>query len=527
MVDGIPRTGNDFAHVDVYLSKFCRTLFQLLNDNKFPAMFSSWIQRLQPLLGRFVPRHLEPEVGRRMFLFIILSLEGMIFGCIFAGFYIAIGYYWGAAIVLVCTLAMGGAPWIVRAVGLESAGNIYAGILVLGFTALTGIEGGIRGHAVAWLAVVPLCSCILVDQRMGRVWCTVCMSIVSVFVVLDLAGITLRPLYNPHWERIIIGAGYLTLALFMSLLGVSFERSRRECLRKLHAAHDELSVAHNELAAAHDEVSAINTRLQELNEERSAFLGIAAHDLRSPLGTIMGFARFLQQFEEDQDSRNADCLGHILAASTRMRDLLDQFLSLEAITEGKVQLRRESCDLAALAGEIVEKQRATAAAKSIQLIFEREVGLRPVTADVNATSQILDNLLSNAIKFSPPHRPVTVRVCPTHDGSSQASFPEDDRQKGDGGDNRCAWRGNGMCVEVQDAGPGLSDEDQRKLYGRFVKLSARPTAGESSSGLGLSIVKRLAEAMEGTIACRSRLGEGAIFSLTLYPARKPMVDSCA
>ena len=470
-------------------------------------MFSSWIQCLQPLLGRFVPAHLEPEAGRRTFLFIVFSLEGMIFGCIFAGFYVAIDYYWGAAIVLVCTFAMGGAPWIVRAVGLESAGNIYAGVLVLGFTGLTVIEGGIRGHAIAWLAVVPLCSCILVDQRMGRVWCAVCMSVVGVFVALDLAGITLRPLYNPRWEKIITGAGYLTLALFMSLLGVFFERGRRESLRKLHAAHNELSVAHEELSAAHNEVSAVNTRLQELNEERSAFLGIAAHDLRSPLGVIMGFTRFLQQFEDDQNNRNADCLGHILKASTQMRDLLDQFLSLEAITEGKIELRRESCDLAALAGEIVEKQRATATAKNIDLIFVPEIGLTPVAADANATGQILDNLLSNAIKFSPPGCAVSMRVCLADDGGTQTPF------RGDGPQN-------GVCVKVQDTGPGLSDEDQGKLYGRFAKLSARPTAGESSSGLGLSIVKRLAEAMKGTIACRSRLGEGAIFTLTLYPAGK-------
>ena len=480
-------------------------------------MFSSWIQRLQPLLGRFVPAHLEPEASRRTFLFIVFSLEGMIFGCIFAGFYAAIEYYWGAAIVLACTFAMGGAPWIVRAVGLESSGNIYAGVLVLGFTSLTLIEGGIRGHAIAWLAVVPLCTCILVDQRIGRVWCTVCMGVVGAFVVLDLAGVTLHPLYNPRWEKIITGAGYLTLALFMSLLGVFFERGRRESLRKLHAAHEKLS-------AALDEVSTVNIRLQELNEERSAFLGIAAHDLRSPLGTIMGFTRILQEFE-DGNQRTADCLAHILAASTRMRDLLDQFLSLEAINEGKVQLLRESCDLATLAGEIVEKQRATATAKSIKLVFERKVGLRPVAADANATGQILENLLSNAIKFSPPDRAVTVRVRPAHDGS-QSSFQEDGGRDEYGRDNVCVWRSNGICVEVQDAGPGLSDEDQRKLYGRFAKLSARPTAGESSSGLGLSIVKRLAEAMEGTIACRSRLGEGSIFTLTLYPAGTEATKSC-
>ena len=73
-------------------------------------------------------------------------------------------------------------------------------------------------------------------------------------------------------------------------------------------------------------------------------------------------------------------------------------------------------------------------------------------------------------------------------------------------------------VEVKDHGPGLSEEDQRKLYGRFARLSARPTAGESSTGLELSIVKRLAECMDGELACRSLLGVGTTFSLALKMA---------
>jgi signal transduction histidine kinase len=102
--------------------------------------------------------------------------------------------------------------------------------------------------------------------------------------------------------------------------------------------------------------------------------------------------------------------------------------------------------------------------------------------------QVLDNLISNAIKFSSCGKSVFVHV-----------------------------RGNehSIYIEVQDEGQGISQEDQKKLFGKFARLSARPTAGESSTGLGLSIVKSMVEAMNGKIWCESEFGQGATFIVEL------------
>jgi signal transduction histidine kinase len=108
--------------------------------------------------------------------------------------------------------------------------------------------------------------------------------------------------------------------------------------------------------------------------------------------------------------------------------------------------------------------------------------------DVGAVTQILDNILSNAIKYSPPFTHVDVLVT-SRDGA--------------------------VLMEVQDQGPGFSSEDMQRLYQKFARLSAQPTAGESSTGLGLSIVKKLVEAMNGTVRCESQSGEGARFTITL------------
>ena len=98
--------------------------------------------------------------------------------------------------------------------------------------------------------------------------------------------------------------------------------------------------------------------------------------------------------------------------------------------------------------------------------------------------QVLENLVSNAVKYSPPRKNIFVRL------------------KKEAGAVRC---------EVQDEGPGLSVEDQKKLFGKFARLSAKPTGGEHATGLGLSIVKRMVEAMNGKVWCESEPGQGALF----------------
>jgi signal transduction histidine kinase len=102
--------------------------------------------------------------------------------------------------------------------------------------------------------------------------------------------------------------------------------------------------------------------------------------------------------------------------------------------------------------------------------------------------QVFDNLISNALKFSPPQTTVQVHTLPEKDF---------------------------ILVNVRDEGPGINAEDQKKMFRKFCRLTARPTGGETSNGLGLSIVKRLVDAMGGTIQCQSTLGVGTNFMVRL------------
>ncbi len=441
---------------------------------------------MRSLLGTFVPAELQEdsEGARRAQLVVLFSLVGLVFGLLFAAFYFWIGHIWGAAIVLACTIALADGPWMLRRLGLERAVNFYALVLVLGFSGLTAIEGGLHGHAVAWLAVLPLCTSILVGDRTCVRWSAVCLACMLVFSFIDLSGHKLAPWYPQAWERIITMAGFLSLTIFMSAVGILYEQGRRRSLEKLQRTMAALSSA--------------NEQLKALNQERSEFLGIAAHDLRQPLNAIVGFAQLIQLYGGPMSTAQGDSINRILVASTRMRELLDRLLSVRAIEEGRLEVIPEPCDLTELAGTLAENHQMAASAKQISLSFLPMPGAAWAMADPAAVAQILDNLLSNAIKFSPPGRGVILRV--THIESEKRA-----------------------AIEVQDSGPGLSEEDQAKLYGKFARLSAQPTAGESSTGLGLSIAKRLAQLMQGDLVCRSRVGEGATFSL-LLPMASPQAE---
>jgi signal transduction histidine kinase len=177
----------------------------------------------------------------------------------------------------------------------------------------------------------------------------------------------------------------------------------------------------------------------------------------------------------------------IVSAGQRMVHLIKDLLDANAIEQGKFTSNIQRCDLRALAAECVANNQPHATRKEI--VIGTEEG-SPVwgRADRNATMQILDNLISNAVKFSPSKSTVLVQVS--------------------------AENGH-VAINVTDQGPGLSEDDQKKLFGKFARLTAQPTGGESSTGLGLSIVKKLAEAMAGTVLCRSVPGAGATFVLRL------------
>jgi signal transduction histidine kinase len=183
-----------------------------------------------------------------------------------------------------------------------------------------------------------------------------------------------------------------------------------------------------------------------------------------------------------------DQLGHIRSSASQLTGMVSDLISDAMMDAHDIAIKREPVDLAAMLSELVTSNRASAERKRQTIQFSAPPH-QLWNCDPDRLREAVDNLLSNAIKYSPLG------------GSIRLSMGLD---------------GDGAVISVQDDGPGLSQEDMSRLFGRFQRLSAKPTAGESSTGLGLSIVKRIVELHGGHIkAASDGLGTGATFTIRL------------
>ncbi len=251
----------------------------------------------------------------------------------------------------------------------------------------------------------------------------------------------------------------------------------------------ELAEAYNDVEHKNEEMSRLNDSLRDLNNEKNEFLGIVAHDLKNPLSNISMLGKVLS---EESETLKADEVKEfaedIRTASGRMFELITNLLDVNAIENKAVRITPIPFDLTEVAQHVANDYRGRAEAKQLKMLLEMPPENTMVFADKSSTLQIADNLVSNAIKYSPYGKNITIRLS-KHD--------------------------NYVCFEVEDEGQGLTPEDKQKLFGKFARLSARPTGGEHSTGLGLSIAKKLAEAMNGDISCESVFGKGSTFLLSL------------
>ena len=249
---------------------------------------------------------------------------------------------------------------------------------------------------------------------------------------------------------------------------------------------------------SHLQLHMAKKQLVKLNDQKNKFLGVAAHDLRNPLTSIMGFSDLiLDEIKNNTFTLNRckNRISLIFKASTSMRSLINDLLDISMIEDGKLTLDKQKASICTLLTERVNIANTQFETKHIDVSFEC-TGDITAEMDTEKISRVVDNLLSNAIKFSPEKTSILIRV------------KEKDKH---------------IHVSVIDEGPGIPDDEIETIFDEFKTLSPRPTAGEKSTGLGMYIVKNIVQAHQGEIVIKNNKHKGTNITFTL-PASREIVN---
>jgi signal transduction histidine kinase len=230
------------------------------------------------------------------------------------------------------------------------------------------------------------------------------------------------------------------------------------------------------------ELAQANEALREANHFKTELLHIAAHDLKNPLQSILGFTELISQ-EVEGESSITNWSQEIYDSSQRMIGLINIMLKEAALESGQIKLELGQVAIEALARKVVNQNYGQAERKEQSFVLDFDLGCF-AEVDKQRLSEAFDNLISNAIKYSEYGKRIEVSV---------------------------KQLGNRICFAVKDEGPGLTEEDKKKLFQKFQRLSAQPTGGESSARLGLAITKLLVELHGGKIWATSEHGKGSTF----------------
>ncbi len=274
----------------------------------------------------------------------------------------------------------------------------------------------------------------------------------------------------------------------------------------LKTAYEEAQIINDNLIKTNQLLENRSDQLREALEKNKEILGITAHDLKNPLSGIIGLAELVltdlhdgAQIALESAASNLPMLKDEAERMLKIiKDLLDKHREGEEII-----LNKEKKVLGDIVASVVRWNTKQAQNKEISIHYETEI-TAIVEIDVMSIQRVLDNYVSNAVKYSPLKSNIWINVYACREENDEGSF---------------------VRVAVRDEGPGLTDDDKKKVFGKMQRLSAKPTAGEHSTGLGLFIVKQLVEAHDGEVGVESVHGEGATFWFTLPLCLKYLSDA--
>jgi signal transduction histidine kinase len=366
-------------------------------------------------------------------------------------------------------------PFLVRTrLSLPFLANTYPAIGAITVIVLSWFSGGMWSAIYPWIIAVPVLALLIVGKKPAIYW--------SIFSLACMITIGVLELYHFHfpveydtsmrslWFLFIVPG----LLLIIMVVSFTFESTMVRAMSDVES--QKLTIEKQADV------------LQKLLDEKDHIIRILAHDLKNPLNNISMLSKLLEN--EITAPESMELVQMIGKASNNANVLVKHVLEMATIERPDDRIKLLPIDFSSLLQEVIQSFKNASERKAIPIAAEDFDQYCLVLANLTYLRLALENLISNALKFSPPGKQIKLSVTV----------------------------GNSVQIRVRDYGPGVSLEEEGLLFKKFSRLSARPTANEDSSGLGLSLVKRYMELMNGKVWYERPLDGGAVFAIELAKA---------
>ena len=306
------------------------------------------------------------------------------------------------------------------------------------------------------------------------------------------------PLWRTWWAILLYVAALVAMVLaFLHWRLRSFARATALLEARVTERTAALDEKVHQLEVSERRAHESEARALEASRAKSVFLSNMSHELRTPLNSIIGFSQILEDRLVDQLSeKHRRFLSNIRRSGEHLLQLINDLLDLSKIEAGRMEVRAEPLDPAAVIHEVRELMRGISAEKKVEIEVEAPPRLPSLTTDPAKLRQVLLNLLANAVKFSPPGSVVTVRATPVY--ASEPPLHED-----------------GVRIDVVDRGIGIAAHHQELIFEEFRQVESDLARSSEGTGLGLALVRRLLELQGGLIQLDSAVGRGSTFTVFL------------
>lgn len=358
-------------------------------------------------------------------------------------------------------------------------GNIYVAIGAIAVVILTYFSGGMWSGTFPWIISIPLLAILVVNRASGIIWGALSFIAMQWFCILAYEGEELPLGYNLEMKTMFFMIVLPGLLLITFTIALVFEGVQRSALKEI--------VEKNRVLNSQKKTITNQAQLLKKNiDDRDYLIKILAHDLKNPLSNITSLTGLMGMDERNATDENF--IKMIGDSARNAQDLIVRVMEMAKSDGKEVKVDIEELNIGVLINDVLAMLNEIAKKKNISLdLIDQHLDVR-VKADRMYLSLIIENLISNAIKFSNNDTLVELKI---------EKFEKT------------------LHILVQDQGPGINSAEEGQLFKQFAKLSTQPTGGESSSGLGLSLVKRYAELIECNVWYDKEYTKGARFVVEL------------